>query len=103
MKNEIKYEDLSSVNLIRDRYPDMKIEYIVDNEKSIANTIEFVFDGLRYRVTPFINSDLKKLYEVIELGPIMDKVMGQYDSLILAIDTIIVAGAITRSIKGIKQ
>jgi len=100
MKNEIKYEDLASVNLIRDRYPNIKIEYIVDNEKSIANKIEFTVNGLTYKVAPFMNSDSKKLYEVIEMGPIMDKVIGQYDSLILAFDTVIVADAIMKSIKG---
>lgn len=89
MKNDIKYEDLASVNLIRDRYPNIKIEYIVDIEKSIANKIVFTLNGLKYRVAPFINSESKKLYDVVEIGTIIDKVIGQYDSLIIAVDTII--------------
>ena len=90
-----KYKiDPESVNFLKNRYPDAKIKYMIDNKESLhknetkANAIEFDVDGSQYRVNHLMNSDGKREYEVIELGAIINKIIGKYGSVVGAVDGI---------------
>ena len=91
-----KYKiDPESVNFLANRYPDMEITYIIDRgEESFkknetkANAVNVRVNGVEYRVSYFMSTDLKKSYELTQSGMVIDKVLGKYTSLVAAVDSI---------------
>ena len=87
--------DPESVNFIKNRYPDMEITYLIDRDEESfkknetkAKAVNVKVNGVEYMVSHFMSTDLKKTYELVKSGSVIDKVLGKYTSLVSAVDSI---------------
>ena len=93
MSNKYKI-DPEQVNFLMKKY-NIEIIYILKGgEESFkknetkANAIKIIHDGIEYRATYSKNKALETCYELVEHGFIMDKFIGEYNTICGCVDYI---------------
>lgn len=91
-----KYKiDPEIVNIYREKYPELKIVFMVDNEESKiiyetkATSLKIDLKNKKYLINFYVNHENQKTYEVCEDVGIMLVNRGYYPILAKALDRII--------------
>jgi hypothetical protein len=91
-----KYKiDPEIVNIYREKYPELKIVFLIDNEASDivyetkATSLKIDFKNKKYLINFYVNHENQKTYEVSEDVGIMLVNRGYYPVLAQALDRII--------------
>lgn len=80
-----------AINQLREKYPQIDLVYMVDGEESHAvnetkaTGIKARYGKYEYLISFYRNNDGSRCYEVTEIGVLMDRIIGRYDSETAAI------------------
>ncbi len=81
----------SDINLLRDKYPQIDLTYIVDGvvsnriNETKANAMQARHNNLEYLITYYSDSDGSRCYELTKTGVVMDTLIGTYKTSIDAV------------------
>ena len=84
----------TAVAQMRDKYPHLDIVFIVNGEESTrpnetkAEALKVMHNGKEYGVTVSRLSERDCVYELTEVGMVMDTVLGAFDTVVGAIERI---------------
>jgi hypothetical protein len=80
-----------AINQLREKYPQIELIYMVDGEESYrinetkATAILARYNKCEYLISFYRNDDGGRCYEVSEIGIIMDRIIGRYDTEVGAV------------------